>query len=192
MGEFMIQFLLQTSGYFAYLSAGATGITFLTGIMFFSIGKPFGKINDISSVLQVVSMIPLTALFASALPSQPLFLGWIAALLGAAGMLVSAVGQSLLVLGVIDFQESKKFFPAGGAIGLWLILVCLIGSGSGQLEGFTFWPGLLAGAGYLATVISFLAGGQDHPVFYLGGSLLGISYPIWAVALGRILTIGGL
>jgi hypothetical protein len=192
MGEFMDLFLLQTSGYFAYLSAAATGITFLTGILFFSVGKPFGKINDISSILQLVSMIPLTVLFANIIPAHPPLLGWIIALLGAGGMLVSIVGQSLLVVGVIDFQGSRKFFPAGGAIGLWLILVCLTGSASGQLEGLAFWPGLLAGAGYLATVLGFLFGGQDHPAFYLGGSLLGISYPIWAVALGMLINASGL
>jgi len=115
-------------------------------------------------------------------------LAWAAAGIGLAGILLSALDQSLLVLGRIDFQASRKFFPAGGAVGLWLILACLVGADSGQLGGLTLWPGLLAGAGYLATVGGFLLGGQDHPIFYLGGGLLGISYPIWAAALGKLLT----
>jgi len=47
---------------------------------------------------------------------------------------------------------------------------------------------LLAVASYLATVGGFLLGGQDHPIFYQGVGLPGISYPIWAAALGKLLT----
>lgn len=187
----MNQFLYQISGYFAYLSAAATVVTFLTGILFFSVGKPFGKINDISSVLQVVSMLPLTVLFASAIPANPQFLGWITALLGAGGMLVSALGQSLLVVGVIDFERSRRYFPAGAAIGIWLIAVCFSGADSGQLTGWLFWPGLVAGLGYLATVIGFQLGRQTHPAFYLGGILLAVCYPIWSITLARFLLTNG-
>jgi hypothetical protein len=178
--------ILQIARWAAYLSGAATVLTLLTGILFFTLGEAFGKINDISSVFQMVLMIPLAPVLALYLPTGNPTLAWAAAGIGLAGMLISAIGQSLLVLGRIDFQRSLKFFPAGGAIGLWLILVCLIGSGSGQLEGFSYWPGLLAGFGYLAAVVAFLKGGQSHPVFVLGGFLIGICYPIWAIALGNL------
>jgi hypothetical protein len=179
---------LQIASWAAYLSAAATVLTLLTGILFFTQGETFGKVNDISSIFQMVLMIPLPPVLALYIPTGYPLLTWAAAGIGLAGILLSVLGQSLLVLGRIDFQASRKFFPAGGALGLWLILVCLFGAGSGQLGGLTLWPGLLAGAGYLTTVGGFLLGGQDHPIFYLGGGMLGISYPIWAAALGKLLT----
>jgi len=157
---------LHIYGWFAYLSAAATILTFITGILFFSIGKPFGKINDISSVFQVLFMIPLAIILARTLPARYLTLGLIAAIIGVSGMILSTIGQSLLVFGRIDFQGSLKFFPAGGAIGIWLIFVCLLGTGSGLLPPFFTWIGILAGIGYLVTVIGFPYSGNK--LSYLG------------------------
>ena len=92
---------LHIYGWFAYLSAVATILTFITGILFFTIGKPFGKINDISSVFQVLFMIPLAMILARTLPARYLTLGLIAATIGVSGMILSAIGQSLLVFGRI-------------------------------------------------------------------------------------------
>jgi len=178
---------LHIYGWFAYLSATATILTFITGILFFSIGKPFGKINDISSVFQVLFMIPLATILARTLPARYLTLGLIAAIIGISGMILSAIGQSLLVLGRIDFKDSLKFFPAGSAIGIWLIFICLLGAGSGQFPPLFPWTGILAGIGYLVTVIGFLRGGQQNILFYTGALILGISYPIWAFWLGSLL-----
>jgi len=181
---------LQFYGWFAYLSAAATILTFITGILFFSIGKPFGKINDISSVFQVLFMIPLAIILARTLPARYLPLGLIAAIIGVSGMVLSAIGQSLLVFGRIDFQGSLKFFPAGAAIGVWLIFTCFLGTGSGQFPSLLPEIGVIAGIGYLATVIGFIWGGQQNMLFYIGALILGISYPIWAFWLGKLLFTG--
>ena len=157
--------LLQVYGWLAYLSAVATILTFVTGILFFSVGKPFGRINDISSVFQVVFMIVLTVMFFELLPSSTRTLGLLAALFGISGILISAFGQSLLVFGRIDFQGSLRFFPAGAAIGIWLILVCSLAAANDQLPHLPAWMGILAGAGYIATVIGFLWGGQQNVLF---------------------------
>lgn len=185
-------FVFQSYGWFAYLSAAATILTFITGILFFTIGKPFGKINDISSVIQVLFMIPLVIMVMQVLSVYYFALGMIAAIIGVLGMLVSAFGQSLLVMGRIDFQGSLKYFPAGGAIGIWLIMACLLAASSGQFPEFLAWIGILAGIGYLVTVIGFLQGGQQNKLFYIGALVLGISYPIWAIWLGRLLLSGAL
>jgi hypothetical protein len=184
----MSNFTLQIFGWFAYLSAVATVLTFITGILFFSIGKPFGKINDISSVFQVLFMSPLGILFVRTLPVDDWALVLIATIIGIAGMALSAFGQSLLVFGRIDFQKSLKFFPAGGAIGIWLVIVCILGGYSGQFSPPLAWFGVGAGVGYLLTVIGFLIGGQENKLFHIGALVLGISYPIWAIWLGKLLT----
>lgn len=184
--------LMQLYGWAAYLSAVATIITFVTGILFFAVGGAFGKINDISSVLQVLFMVPVAIMSVRSLASGSPALGLIAALVGIAGMLVSAYGQSLLVLDRIDFEGSLKFFPAGGAIGIWLIVVCAVAAVGGQLPQVLAWTGILAGLGYVMTVVGFLRGGQQNPLFYAGGLVLGVGYPVWAIWLGHLIFSGRL
>jgi hypothetical protein len=188
----MSNLALEILGWSAYLSAAATMLTFVTGILFFSIGKPFGKINDISSVLQVLFMIPLAILLARILAPHSLALVSIATAIGIAGMIVSAIGQSLLVTGRIDFQRSLRFFPAGGAIGFWLVLVCLLAVAGGQFPPLLAWIGIAAGLGYGVTVIGFLTGGQKSRLFQIGALVLAISYPVWAIWLGRSLLSGAM
>ena len=177
-------------GWLAYLGAAAAVLTFVTGILFFSIGKRWGKINDISSVFQVLLMIPLAIVLFQLWPFGTVSL--LAAAVGIVGMLISAVGQSLLVLGRIDFEGSTKFFPAGAAIGVWLILICAFALGRDQLPDLFSWVGILAGIGYILIVIGFLWGGQQNALFYIGGLVLGIGYPVWAFWLGRLLLSGAL
>lgn len=178
---------LHILGWFAYLSAIATVLTFITGVLFFSIGKTFGKINDISSVFQVLFMIPLGMATVHLLPVDDFALALVAAIIGVSGMILSATGQSLLVLGRIDFQMSRKFFPAGGAIGIWLIVFCILGAYRGQFPPLMAWFGIGAGIGYLVTVVGFLIGGQENKLFYIGAFLLAVSYPAWAIWFGRLL-----
>ena len=176
----------------AYLSAIATILTFITGILFFTIGGAFGKINDISSVFQVLFMIPLALVLYRLLPDNARMWGLIAALIGVAGMLVAAYGQSLLVFGKIDFEGSMKYFPAGAAIGVWLIATCGFALSHNLFPGGLAWTGVLAGVSYIVIVLAFLIGGQQNMVFYIGGLVLGISYPVWAIWFGRLIATGAL
>jgi hypothetical protein len=182
-----LSFLVKLFAWSAYLSAAATILTLVSGILFFTVGKPFGKINDICSIFQMLFMLPLAVLFLQLSLSGMQILGWILAFVGAAGVLLSGFGQTLLVLEKIDFEGSTKYFPAGAAVGVWLIGVCTIAITFGQLPLLLAWVGILAGAGYIATVIGFLWGGQQHPLFYIGGFVLGFDYPIWGIWLGNLL-----
>ena len=184
--------LVLVTSWSAYLSAIATILTFITGILFFTVGGAFGKINDISSVFQVLFMIPLAFVLYGLLPYNVKTIGLIAALIGIAGMLVAAYGQSLLVLGKIDFEGSMKYFPAGAAIGIWLILTCAFALSHNLFPNGLAWTGILAGVSYIVIVLAFLIKGQQNMVFYIGGLVLGISYPVWAIWLGRLIGTGAL
>lgn len=184
--------LIFVTSWSAYLSAFATILTFITGILFFTVGGAFGKINDISSVFQVLFMIPLALVLHRLLPLGPRTLGLIAALIGIAGMLLAAYGQSLLVIGKINFEGSMKYFPTGAAIGIWLIATCSFALGDNLFPGGLAWAGILAGLSYIVIVAAFLIKGQQNMVFYIGGLVLGISYPIWAIWLGRLIGTGAL
>ena len=53
----MDRLLLDVYGWFAILSAVFTVLTFVSGVLFFTIGEKFGKANDIFSVFQVCGNI---------------------------------------------------------------------------------------------------------------------------------------
>jgi len=176
----------------AYLSAIATILTLITGILFFTVGGTYGKINDISSVFQVLFMIPLALVLYRLIPADTRMLGLIAALIGIAGMLVAAYGQTLLVFGKIDFEGSMKYFPAGAAIGIWLVVICVFALSYNLFPTRLAWTGILAGLSYIVIVLAFLIKGQQNIVFYVGGLVLGMSYPIWATWLGYLIGTGAL
>ena len=185
-----IGLLSLVTSWSAYLSAVAAILTFITGILFFTVGDPFGKINDVASIFQVLLMIPLAfALYLLLSPSMQT-LGLIAALIGVAGMLIAAYGQSLLVFGKIDFADSMKYFPTGAAIGFWLTVTCAFALNHNLFPSELAWTGILAGVSYIVIVLAFLIRGQQNIVFYIGGLVLGISYPIWAIWLGRLIGTG--
>ena len=184
--------LTRIAGWSAYGSAAATILTLLTGILFFTIGQPFGTLEDFSAVLQVVFMIPVAIALHRLLPSTTRSVSLVAAGVGILGMLISAIGQGLLVLGRIDYPTSTKFFPAGLAIGSWLLVVCSLARINGFFPNGLARAGSIAGVGYFVTVAGFLWGGQESPVFYLGGFALGIGYPVWALWLGRLFLAGTL
>jgi hypothetical protein len=179
--------LTRIVGWSAYISAVATILTLLTGILFFTIGQPFGSIEDFVSVLQVVFMIPIAIGLYRLSLSAPNSVSLFAAVVGIVGMLIAAVGQGLLVLNLIDYPTSMKFFPGAVTIGIWLLVVCYLARANGYFPHGLVWAGFVAGAGYLVTVAGFLWGGQESPVFYLGSLALGIVYPVWAIWLGWLL-----
>lgn len=178
---------LRYAGWSANVTATASIITFVSAILFFSIGQPFGTINDIASVFQVLFMLPLALILYRLNPEHAHLLNIVAVILGISGMITVVVGQSLLVVGVITYQQSLSFVPAGAAIGGWLVLMS-----SKLLPRRLALTGVLAGIGYLMTVVGFLFGGQESPIFYAGGLILVISYPLWAFWLGRVCLSGKL
>jgi hypothetical protein len=180
-------FLIQLYGFSAYLSAVTTIFTLMTGFLFFKKGGLFGLLNDLSSIFQVIFMIPLGLYFFTLLRSETIVISTIIYFVGLLGMLFSVYGQSLLVIRRINFDQSRKYIPAGTAIGLWLIIVCLIASRESLIPNLLGWIGIIAGSGYILTVIGFLKGGYNYTLFYLGGLLTGVSYPIWAIWLGKFL-----
>jgi hypothetical protein len=184
---------LCAAGWAAYLSAAATVVTFVTGILFFSVGQPWGTINDAASVFQVLFMLPVVvALHELFGPNAPA-LSLLAAVIGTVGMLISAVLQALLVFGKVRFEQTiRTTLTAGGGIGIWLLLAGYLSLASGALPGGLAWLGLAAGGGYVLLVVGFWLGGQRHPLFMAGSLVALVGYSAWAIWLGRVLLSGAL
>ena len=183
---------LRFAGWSAYFSAVATIIGFLSLLAFFIVGQPFGTINDVSSVVLALSIVPV--LFALYELTRPVgLLVPLAALsIGIIALLIAALLQSLLVAGLIAFgQTGNAVTVAFGAFGLVLMVFSYLTSRHGLLSrGLARW-GMLAGAGYVLVITGFILGGEEHPLTAVGGLTAVICYPIWAIGFARLLLSSG-
>jgi hypothetical protein len=180
-------------GWAAFLSALATLGTLMTGILFFAVSEAYGKANDAVSVFQVVLMLPVAvATYALTCPDHSA-LALLALGVGSIGMIIVAVLQTLLVLGVVGFRQTiGPVLSAGVAIGLWLVFANVLALTGGVLPCGLAVFGIAAGVGYLLSAVGFRAGGQQHPLFYAGSFLIVAGYVVWATWLGCLLQAGAL
>ncbi|MDO8755114.1 MAG: hypothetical protein Q7J80_14545 [Anaerolineales bacterium] len=180
--------LFRLAGWSAYLSAIATIIGAVTLVIFFSIGDPFGKINDVCSVVigltAIVILFALYQLHRSAAPTISL----IVFLVGALAMLTAAVVQTLLVVNGTNFGMIVTI--AFGIFGVSLIGFGVLTLVNQTLPRRLSWWGIAAGIGYVLVITGFILGGENHPLTYIGGALAVIAYPTWSIWLGRVFLSG--
>ncbi len=179
--------LFRLAGWSAYLSAAATIIGAVTLILFFSVGAPFGVINDTVSVVGSLVIIPilyaLYSLHRANVPGTSLA----ALVIGTVAMLVAAGLQTLLVLKIITFEQTAVTVPSAyGVVGLSLVAFNYLAYVNGSFPRKLAVWGIAAGIGYVLVITGFILGGPNHLLTYIGGALAVIAYPIWAFWLGRV------
>jgi hypothetical protein len=179
------------AGWSAYLGAAATIIGFVTLILFFSVGQPFGTINDVSSIVIALATLPvLFALHKHHRASAPLLsLG--ALIIGVVSSLVAALLQTLFVVKAISIDPSSKIVTvAFGVFGISLAIFNYLAYSNKSFSAHLASWGIVAGAGYALVALGFLLGGQDHPLTYIGGLAAIVAYPIWTIWYGKLLLAG--
>ncbi|MBN1580833.1 MAG: hypothetical protein JXA89_09040 [Anaerolineae bacterium] len=184
----MIAFLIEHADTSAYLAGTAWILGFIALFVFFAIGGIFGPINDAFSVFQFLFMIPLALALHRLLARHifPLSLG--ATIVGIAVMLVMAVLQALLVLGVVRFEQSlKPILALGAVLGLWWLATSIPSLAYGALLAGLAWAGIVAGASDIIGAVGFWIGGQEHPLAAISFVALALSAPTWTIWLGRVL-----
>lgn len=180
--------LARYAGWSAVVSAIATVLGLVTLSMFFSLGQPWGTINDMTSVILAVSLLPvLLVLYQLHRQDAPL-VTLISLAIGVLALLVAAVFQILLILGVIEFEQTAVIVPAAfGLFGAALIVFNAVARAQGTLPETLALLGIVAGVSYVLVIVGFILGGQEHPLTAVGGLTAVITYPIFAIWFGRIL-----
>jgi hypothetical protein len=178
--------LRHMAGWSALINACVEITSFLALILFFALGGLWGTINDILSVIWALSLIPLAWLFFQA--NQPVnpWLSSLATFLGVGSMLLFAILQGLLVMGVVRFEQTLgAVLTLTGVIGLWLLITgFLVGSGP-ALPPRLVWVMLAFGVGLLLSAAGFWLGGMEH-LLAAGGFLVGsVTGAVWAAWLAR-------
>jgi hypothetical protein len=182
--------LFRFAGWSAHISAIATVVGAITLVIFFSLGDPFGKINDVSSIIIAVTGIPIL-LALHKLHSAVSNGGSLAALvIGVVALLFAGAAQTLLVLGFIQFEQSPDATFGFGAFGVAIAMHGYLAWVKNVFpRGLAVW-GMAAGIGYVLVALGFILGGPNHPLTYAGGAAAVIAYPVWSLWLGRVFLSG--
>lgn len=191
---------------FSSLSVGwvaiATGIAGLLAlvfiILFFTIGQPFGTLNDICIGLEAILTGVLAWMFYPQFLARFPHISQVVLVLAILGAIIVVVGSVLVISGTTGWYLAGLYMSAGNAlIGLWLLgLNYSAGQSSswphglvifGIIIGFIMVLGLAAIPG----IINRIDAWENAPwyVNYIGQvGALGwlVFYPIWCILLGRV------
>lgn len=191
---------LRFFGWSAWLNALTTTLVIVTIILFYTVGGPWGLINDAVSVLWMLSYLPLALLFyrlnRPAHPARSL----ISAIAGILAMIAFALMQVMLVVGAVNFlQTISAILAVCIFVGLWMwlngrsfvtsqllpsflsrsIRLCGIGlttAAAGCLLAVTTWGGSMLAVAITGAIVGGI------------GSLLWLSTVlVWPIQLGRLL-----
>lgn len=112
----------RLAGWCGYISAGATIFGFVTFVIFFVVGDPFGIINDIASVIIALSSIPILLALYEHFRGDNFAWSMTALVIGVVSLLVAAVTQTMLVLKIIKYEQTVPATIGFGMFGISLMI----------------------------------------------------------------------
>jgi hypothetical protein len=173
--------------------AGVAGLAALALIgLFFSVGQPFGTLNDLALLVMTVALGPVMLAFYELGGRTPLVPARLALGSSLAAIGIWSIVQAAMIAGVVTFDYDHG---ATGAFAVEAVTVILIGAwlvGAPLLAGPWLpaplrWLGAACGLGFIVFGIGLLLGGAFHPLTIVGGLGYQIAFPIWALLIGRLL-----
>ncbi len=181
----------QIAGWSAYASVASMIISAVFLVLFFSRGEPFGTLNDIFSIFLFLFMIPVALTLHTVLVANAAALARLLLVLGLAGIATGIIAQTLLVFRVWTFEQNQPWtLGAGGVVGAWLLIANILALSQGLFPAWLPWFGIVAGLGYILTVVGFWIGGQQNPLFIVGSLGILVGYAVWAIGVGRVFLPG--
>ena len=181
-------------------------IGFVSLVVFFVVGEPFGTLNDLLAIPVAFLMLPLVYALYRLNATSHSTVSLIAAIAGTVGFIATAAGSVLLVSERITFAQSLYTGIGGfGLIGLWVLLNSTVGLRANYLPTGLAWMGILLGitpslallfvprveviAASLENMAGQSAGFQMSPFLIAAFVLGGLSYaglPFWFILMGRL------
>jgi hypothetical protein len=173
--------------------AGVAGVVaFVLIVLFFTVGQPFGTLNDIALLVMTLALGPVMLAFYELGGRTPLLPARLALGSSLAEIAIWAITQAAMIGGLVTFDYDHA---ATGAFAVQAVMVILIGAwlvGAPLLAGpwlptLLRWFGAACGAGFIVFGIGLLLGGAYHPLTIVGGLGYQIAFPIWALLISRLL-----
>ncbi|MBA2717834.1 MAG: hypothetical protein H0U52_01135 [Chloroflexi bacterium] len=150
----------------AQVAAGLTIGSAAALAAFFTVGEPWGTLNDSLSICLAWATVPIAVDLVRRHPaSRLLALGVVGALIGVA---TTTIYTSLLISRRMTFEDSlQPILTAQALIGTWLILVGA-SAWSDPASRRASMLGSAGGAGLIATAVGIATGGMESPVAAIG------------------------
>jgi hypothetical protein len=175
----------------AYVAAVSGAIALVLIALFFTIGEPFGTLNDIALLVMTLAIAPVMLGSYELGGLTPLWPARLSLAGGIAAVLVWSAIQAVMIARLVTFDY---YAPATGAFLVENIALLVIGAwltGAPLLAGPWLpsrlrWLGALAGLGFVLTAAGLIAGGVNNPLTYTGGIGYQILFPVWAFLVARV------
>ena len=177
--------------------AGMAGLIALVLIgLFFSVGQPFGTLNDLALLVMTLALGPVMLGFYELGGRTPLLPARLALASSLAAIAIWSIAQAAMIAGLVSFDYDHG---ATGAFAIEAVTVILIGAwlvGAPLLAGpwlppLLRWLGAACGVGFIVFGIGQLLGGAFHPLTIAGGLGYQIVFPVWSLLIGRLLARRG-
>lgn len=179
--------LAQLAGLSAWLAAVMTVVGMVTLLLFFSRGGQWGMLNDASSVVLMLALIPVALVLAVIELEVVTTTALVVAAIGIIAMLAVALLQALLVVRRVTYEQTKLPVLGGTAVvGLWYLLTALVTGGTQIGDGVRV-ASAAAGVGFVAVGYGFATGGERHPAAGVGGLVAFVSSLALQLYLGSAL-----
>jgi hypothetical protein len=180
------------AGVAALVAAAATVVGAVALVLFFARGQPWGTVNDASTVVLMLALIPVALLVATLESETVTTVALVVAGVGILAMAAVAILQALLVARRVTFAQSKGPVLFGSmVVGIWYVASGLLATRTG-LEGLPAWLAIAAGTGFVAVSLGFAIRDERHPLSTAGGALAFAGSTAFLVLLGSRLVTGDL
>ena len=199
---FANNFSSSTAGWAAIATgaAGLLGLAFI--ILFFTVGQPFGTLNDICNGLAAVLSAVLAGMVSQKLQAQSPLLSQVTLAIAIVGAILALVGSYLAISGVSGWYLAGLYTVTGYAlIGLWLLGLtyhalqdhslpqglAVFGLITGLILtlGLVAIPGILQGMDYNTYELTMF-----NSIWWTSSLAYLTIYPAWCILLGRLLISG--
>jgi hypothetical protein len=184
--------LAPLAGWAALVAAGATVMGMLTLLLFFSRGGAWGRLNDASSVVLTLAMIPVALAIGEIEMEQFTTYAFTVTLIGIFAMAAAAVPQALLTAGLASYQRVRvPVLVAGAGVGMWYLLAAYLALGS-EIPELLRWLMAASGAGFVAVSYGFIAWNERHPLSVVGGIVVFVASLLFLAWIGALFVSGDL
>ena len=179
--------LAQVAGLSAWLAAAMTVVGMVTLLLFFSRGGRWGAVNDASSVVLMLALIPVALVLAVIQLEVVTTTALVVAAIGIVAMLAVAVLQALLVLRRVTYDQTKAAVLGGTAVlGVWYLLTALVSGSTAVPDGIRI-AGAASGIGFIVAGYGFAVGGERHPAAAAGWLVAFVATLVFQAWLGWLL-----
>ena len=163
--------LAQLAGWSALVAAAATAVGMVSLFLFFNVGGRWGRLNDASSVVLMLALVPVAVALAAIESATVTTIAVAVAALGIVGMLAAAVFQAMLIAGRGTFEGLKnRTLGASALVGVWYVLAGFLALTTDIPQPLAI-SAIVAGVGLLMVSSGFVVGGERHPASTIGGAL---------------------